>query len=227
MSECHTWFVTGTDTDAGKTTVARALLHGARAKGIRAAGYKPVESGAAARERGGPDAQALAAAVAGDIQTTYVYQAPVAPLLAARQLGETISLAQIQARAAKLQKDTDLLLVEGAGGLLVPLAPQKTIADLAIAIDQPLLIVAPDTLGAINHSLLTIECARARGLRILALILSEREIDGGRGLGNQAQIEEYGKLPVLCLEHVTAEAGLTRAGKALLEKLLALANAAI
>ena len=89
MNQGRTWFVTGTDTDAGKTSVARALLHGARATGLRARGYKPVESGAEA-ESSGPDAQALAAAASAEIQTTYVYEAPVAPLLAAKLVNRTI-----------------------------------------------------------------------------------------------------------------------------------------
>lgn len=226
MSRGHTWFVTGTDTDAGKTCVASALLFGAQALGLSAQGYKPVESGTSPGQASGPDAMRLASAAAREVQSSYVFEAPVAPLLAARLAGEKISIHQIRARTAELQASADLLIVEGAGGLLVPLAHEQTIADLAVALDQPILIVAPDTLGAINHSLLTIEAARQRGLQILALILSEREAEGGRGLGNREQIEEYGKLPVLNLEHVTDEANLANAGKVLLEKLLALADTA-
>jgi dethiobiotin synthetase len=95
-------------------------------------------------------------------------------------------------------------------------------ADLAMELKQPVLIVAPDALGSINHSLLTIEAARRRGLQVDALILSEREAGAGQGLANAAQIREYGKIEVFHLPYAQTSRALELAGSALLESLLAL-----
>ena len=225
MSSDNTWFVTGTDTDAGKTSVAQALLLAARARGLRATGYKPVESGCPISQEVGNDALAMAKASGQSPQTSYVFRAPVAPLHAAQQAGETISISRIQARTAELRQQSELLLVEGAGGLLVPLSPETTIADLALALGHPLLIVAPDALGSINHSLLTIEDARRRGLQVDALILSERHMGGGEGLANADQIRDYGEVEVLSLPHATSREALARGGENLLTALLKIAAA--
>lgn len=220
MSPAATWFLTGTDTNAGKTSVARALLLAARARGLHAIGYKPVESGCPAGQDFGHDALAMAEAAEHPPQTSYVFRAPVAPLHAAKQADEIVSIPRIQARSAELSVDAELLLIEGAGGLLVPLSPNATIADLAVALGQALLIVAPDTLGSINHSLLTIEAARQRGLKVDALILSEREPGAGQGLANAEQIREYGKVQVLHLAHATTDKDVVRGGETLLRALL-------
>jgi dethiobiotin synthetase len=115
--------------------------------------------------------------------------------------------------------------MEGAGGLLVPISSNSTIADLAIALAQPLLIVAPDTLGSINHSLLTIEGARQRGLQVDALVLCERDAGAGQGLANASQIRNYGKIEVLHLGHSRTLEELGLAGETLLEALLAIRSA--
>jgi dethiobiotin synthetase len=225
MSAALTWFVTGTDTNAGKTTVCKALLLAARARGLRATGYKPIESGCPPKQEFGSDARALAEAAGSAPQCSYVFEAPVAPLHAAEQEGQTISTAAITAKARALRDETDLLLMEGAGGLLVPISSNSTIADLAIALAQPLLIVAPDTLGSINHSLLTIEGARQRGLQVDALVLCERDSGAGQGLANASQIRNYGKIEVLHLGHSRTLEELGLAGETLLEALLAIRSA--
>jgi dethiobiotin synthetase len=222
----YAWFVTGTDTDAGKTTVARALLLAGRARGLRVCGYKPIESGCAPQSECGADAALLALASQSEANTSYVFEAPIAPYRAAQLAGESVSIPRIQARAADLSATADLLLIEGAGGLLVPLAPDLTIADLAVAVQLPLLIVAPDALGAINHSLLTIACARARGLRVDALILSERDAGGGAALGNAEQIRSFGKVAVLQMPHAASDEALGQAGEHLLQSLQDIADAA-
>lgn len=221
MRETAAWFLTGTDTDAGKTWAARAILLAARKEGIRAQGYKPIESGCPSNQVAGRDAQALATAAGTGPETSYVFEAAVAPGLAAKQTQEHISLALLQSRAQQLRQQSELLIIEGAGGLLVPLTEQETIADLAITLALPLLIVAPDCLGSVNHSLLTIEAARQRGLPIAGLILSERVRGSGQGLGNESQIREHGQVRVLRLPFCQTDQELTRAGQSILRELLA------
>ncbi len=225
MKTSQTWFITGTDTGAGKTSLARALLLAARARGIRAIGYKPVESGCAPDQDFGEDALALAKAAQSAPQSSFVFPAPIAPSLAAAAAGKTVSLSAIRARAAELSKEAEILIIEGAGGLLVPLTPDATIADLAKTLGHQILIVAPDCLGAINHSLLTIEVARTRGLRVAALVLSERDEGAGQGLDNQAQLRQWGHLPVHKLAHATSDEELASAGEVVLSALLANAEA--
>ncbi len=220
-----TWFITGTDTNAGKTSVARALLLAGRKRGLRSIGYKPIESGAQAGQGFGPDAMAMAEAADAAPESSFVFEAPIAPLLAAEAADKRVSLSEIRTKAAELQTQADLLIIEGAGGLLVPLTREETIADLAMALKQPLLIVAADCLGAINHSLLTLEAARTRGLKVDALILSERVKDAGQGLDNEAQIRSWDQVPVLRLPHANSEEALSWAGEAILAHLLTGAKA--
>jgi dethiobiotin synthetase len=200
-------FVTGTDTGVGKTTVACALLAAARARGLRTRALKPVETGCA-REAGilqPADAIALDRA-AGNVSTTadsatvYRFAAPLAPSVAAEREGQAVALAPILRAADRLRSlSPDLLVIEGAGGLLVPLTSSVDMADLAAALAIPLLIVARDGLGTINHTLLTLEAAAARQLPVAAVVLSAAnadttDVDATR---NAAEIARRGRVPVL------------------------------
>lgn len=174
------YFIIGSDTGAGKTTVAVALLAAAHARGLIARGFKPIESGC----RPGPDgalipvdAVALGAASGAeqplDQLNLLALEAPLAPAHAARRAGRDLDLAAIVAAERQLAATApDLLLIEGAGGLLVPLTHDASVLDLAIALRAPLVIVARDGLGTINHASLTIREARRHGLAIAGLILS-------------------------------------------------------
>jgi dethiobiotin synthetase len=185
------YFVTATDTGVGKTVVTAALASLLRARGRDVAVLKPVQSGALADDPAG-DAALLGA------ECVYSFAAPLAPLVAARAEGVTIELGPILARAQQLAAEHELLLVEGAGGLLVPLAPTLDIADLAAALGLPLIVVARAGLGTVNHTLLTIEAARARGLDVVGVVLNgERDestadnaalIEAGSGARVLAQI---------------------------------------
>ena len=161
------FFVTATDTGVGKTFVTAALATALRARGRDVAVFKPVQSGATAEDPSG-DAVLLGA------DCVYAFAAPLAPLVAARAEGRTIELEPILARARELVREHELLLVEGAGGLLVPLAEDLDLADLALALGLPLVIVARAGLGTVNHTLLTIEAARARGLELAGVVLNGR-----------------------------------------------------
>ncbi len=182
------YFVTATDTAVGKTVVMAGLAASLRARGLDVAVFKPVQSGALADDPTG-DAALLGA------DCVYSFAAPLAPLVAARAEGETIELEPILAQARKLAGEHEILLVEGAGGLLVPLAPGLDMADLAAALGLPLIVVARAGLGTVNHTLLTIEVARARGLDVAGVVLNGESDESTAG--NAALVEAGSRAPVL------------------------------
>jgi dethiobiotin synthetase len=200
------YFVTGTDTGVGKTTVGRALLAAATARGLRTRCCKPVESGCVRAADGSlspEDAEALWLATSRDqpreSACLYCFEEPVAPGVAAERTGQSIDIRAIARHVRALTEPaTDLLLVEGAGGLLVPLGGRQTIADLAFALSFPLLIVARPGLGTINHTLLTIESARARGLAISGIIFAaDAGLETASMASNAAEIVRASGVPVL------------------------------
>ena len=172
-------FLTGTDTGCGKTTAGLAIACAARSLGRRVRVLKPVETGCS-EQRGvlvPADARALAQA-AGDKRSDgelcpYRLALAAAPAVAAHAEGVQIDPALIRAAFDDACRGADLVLVEGAGGLLVPVAPGLDMAGLAAALELPLLVVARSSLGTINHTLLTLAAARARGLRVAAVIAND------------------------------------------------------
>lgn len=168
------WFVTGTDTSVGKTVVSCALLRALRERGIDAAGMKPIETGVGAA---GPlDAIALREAAGAidplDDVCPQRFALPAAPTVAASAEAGSVDLEAVRAAYARLAARHSCVVVEGAGGLLVPAASGVTMADLAEQLALPLLVVARAALGTINHTLLTLEAARARGLPVAGVIVS-------------------------------------------------------
>lgn len=167
-------FVTGTDTGVGKTLVACALIRGLRHRGVDVGGMKPIETGVGAE---GPlDAIALRRA-AGDADPLddvcpQRFAMPAAPTVAAQAEGRRVDLDAIDAAHARLRARHDFLVVEGAGGLLVPAAGGLAMADLAARLELPLLLVARASLGTINHTRLSLEVARARNLRVIGVVVS-------------------------------------------------------
>jgi len=167
-------FVTGTDTGVGKTEVSCALVSGARAGGLDVGAMKPAESGVTAGQPS--DSERLRAAAGGGddpaLVCPYRFAAPLAPGVAARLEGVEVRLEVILGAARALAARHAALLVEGAGGLLVPLTARETYADLAVALGLPVLVVARAGLGTVNHAALTVEALRARGLTVAGLILN-------------------------------------------------------
>jgi len=165
--------VTGTDTGVGKTFVACALARALRAGGRRVTVMKPVETGVTDAP---DDARRLQEAAADpatlDEICPYRLRAPLAPSVAARLEHVTIDLARLEALIRHRLEDADVLLVEGAGGLLVPIADSVTWADLAARLRLPLLVVAANRLGTINHCALTARVADGMGLRVVGFVLS-------------------------------------------------------
>jgi dethiobiotin synthetase len=175
-----TWFVTGTDTGVGKTLVSVALLHAARAHGLRTIGLKPIAAGAEwhAGALRNSDACALQAAATEALPyetvNPVVLEPPIAPHLAAAVAGLELH-AELLARHCHeaLRTPHDFALIEGAGGWRVPLNATQTLADLAIALRLPVVLVVGMRLGCINHALLSAEAIRRDGLVLAGWVANQ------------------------------------------------------
>lgn len=176
--------VSGTDTGIGKTIVACALAARARQLGVRVAAMKPVESGIAAyTTRTGAhlasDAERLREAAGADVPLAtvrpYALDEALAPLVAAARANITIDLSRLDAARDELVREHDLLIVEGAGGLLVPLTYTTSVAQLFARWQCDLVIVAGNRLGVLNHVLLTVRAAHQEGLRIRAIVMTSMD----------------------------------------------------
>lgn len=163
--------VTGTDTDVGKTVVTAALAALARARGERVAVVKPVQTGVRPGEAGDL-AEVSRLSGVDDVHELARFTEPLAPASAARREGsEPPAISELVAQITALL-DRDLVLVEGAGGLLVHLdAGGGTLADLARELDAPVLVVARSGLGTLNHTALTCEALRVRGVRCEGVVI--------------------------------------------------------
>lgn len=173
-------FITGTDTAVGKTHIACKIVRELRSDGHRVGAFKPACSGASLDEHNRPRWEdidrlrdALGREVSDDQLCPQRFLAPLAPPVAARIEGRHVDWEPILDGFAAWQKECDVLVIEGAGGLLCPLTGDTTMADFAEASLCPLVIVARLGLGTINHTLLTVEVARQRGLRIAGLVFNE------------------------------------------------------
>jgi dethiobiotin synthetase len=181
-------FVTGTDTGVGKTRVAAALLRGLAARGLRAAGMKPVAAGF--DHGAGMNADVAALRAAGNVMAAqsdvnpYALGAAVAPHVAAAREGVTIELATIAAAYARLAQRADAIIVEGAGGAMVPLDARLDMLDIARALALPVLLVVGVRLGCLNHARLSVLAINARGL-VLAGWVANR-IDPGMDAADES-----------------------------------------
>lgn len=174
-------FVTGTDTGAGKTLVSCAILAALRRRGMRVAAYKPVETGC--RSDGGrlvgEDCERLAAATGQNVVdlAAYLFAEPAAPLVAARAEGRSIQRNVLLERFHAIARGIDFVLVESAGGLMVPVTEDSTTRDLARELGLPVLVVVASRLGCINHALLTIETLRGSGIGISGFVMNDPGIE--------------------------------------------------
>ena len=167
-------FVTGTDTGAGKTVVAAAVCAALRARGDRVAAYKPVVTGLDEPDAVWPMDHALLAACTGSdaaAVTDETFAPPLSPHRAAALAGRTLDPAALVARARGAGDAAEILVAEGVGGLLVPLTLGYLVRDLAVDLGLPVVVAARPGLGTINHTLLTLEAARAAGLRVAGVAM--------------------------------------------------------
>ncbi len=165
------FFVTGTDTGIGKTYATALLARGFRALGQRVALQKPVQTGATS-----PEDLELAARIAGlklpsrELSCPYVFSYPAAPETAAALEGQKIDLLRLKRAAEELSRSYDVVLIEGAGGLYVPLTREDTILDFINLLMCPVFVVSAARLGTINHTVLTVNALKQRGLFVAGLL---------------------------------------------------------
>ncbi len=198
------WFVTGTDTGVGKSLVSAALLCAMAARGMKVAGMKPVASGARVANGvvSNEDVDLLLrySSCPGLDATSinpYVFTPPVAPHLAARQAGISVRFSTIRQALHRLESLADAVVIEGAGGLLVPLGEEGSMADLCVFLQAPIILVVGVRLGCINHALLTVEALQARGLHLTGWVANCLERHMLEFSGNMATLEERIEAPLL------------------------------
>lgn len=170
MSPFPAVFVTGTDTEVGKTIVGAALAAGFHAAGLPVRALKPLASG---DRYPGEDASTLAAAANHAPLVHKCFVTPAAPPRAARQEGEVIERDEVLQWIRDHQRDDAALIVEGVGGWRAPLAHDWQVRDLAIALQLPVVVVAANRLGVLSHTALTVESIRASGLSVQGIVLND------------------------------------------------------
>lgn len=172
-------FITGTDTGVGKTVVTAGLALLLRKRGLDVGVMKPIETGCPSRSgrRIGPDTRFLMAAAEAhddiDLIAPYRLKAPLAPLVAAQRERITIDLHRIIVAYRRLAERHAVMLVEGIGGLMVPIARHATVLDLIRLLKLPILIVAANRLGTLNHTLLTLQCAEQAGIMVRGIVFNQ------------------------------------------------------
>jgi dethiobiotin synthetase len=205
MSQAY--FIAGTDTDVGKTTIAAGLLHAARLQGLSTLGAKPVASGCTATAKGlrNADAQALidesTLKLAYEAVNPFAFEPAIAPHVAAREAGVALEVpALLKAMRHVLDQGADFTLVEGAGGWRVPLSNHANLSDLAVALKLPVILVVGVRLGCINHALLSAEAIAHDGLQLAGWVANIIEPRTARLEENLASLAE--RLPAPCLGRV-------------------------
>lgn len=194
-------FITGTDTGVGKTVITAGVAAALRAEGLDVGVCKPIQSGNLAGDPEGDTMQLLALTGLDDapaMVNRYSYSAPLAPLMAARLESEAISSEEVLGHIAQMDGVHDSLLIEGAGGFMVPLAEGWTVANLAGSLGYPVLIVARPGLGTVNHTVMTAMMVQAIGLEVAGVVLNGWLPDtDASSRDNAAMIEEFGGVKVL------------------------------
>lgn len=210
-------FVTGTDTGAGKSVVAAAICAALAARGERVAAFKPVVTGTDEPPGQWPADHELLAAATGQDPAEVAplrFGPAVSPHLAAEQAGTAIDPAQLVAAARRAREWADVLVCEGVGGLLVPFSASYSVRDLAADLGFPLVVAARPGLGTINHTLLTVEVARAAGLDVRGVVMTPWPPEPSTmAVSNRATVQRLAGVPVSGLGPATpatlAEAGAT------------------
>jgi len=187
-------FITGTDTGVGKTFVTARVARLLRRQGRTVGVSKPVASGARWIDGRWLADDTVSLAEAAEVDgppervTPWAFPDPVAPAVAARRQGVTLTLEAIAQAVRRCGQAGTALLVEGVGGLLCPLTETATVADLAGALGLPVIVVARRSLGTLNHTLLTLEVARSRGLVVAGLVVNE--VEPAAGLADATNVDE-------------------------------------
>jgi len=196
-------FVTGTDTAVGKTWVSLGLMAALKTQGRVVVGMKPVSAGCEATPAGLRNADATALMAQSSVALPYelvnpvAFEPPIAPHIAAADAGTSIDLRRIERAYAKLIRSSDVCVVEGAGGWLVPLGPRSSLADLAARLALPVILVVGIRLGCLNHALLTVESIERRGLPLAGWVANVLVDGSARPDANVAALEARITAPLL------------------------------
>jgi dethiobiotin synthetase len=218
MNTSAGYFVTGTDTGVGKTLVAAALCHAFANAGRKVAGMKPIASGCMAAPGGLRNGDALALMAAMNVRAAYAevnpyaFEPAVAPHIAAADCGVAIEYAVLDRAFERLRLQSEIMIVEGAGGWLTPLDAGGSFADLALRWRLDVILVVGLRLGCLNHALLTAESVERRGLRLAGWVGNRIEADFGRAEQNLATLRE--RLTAPCLGVIPYIAGTATAAAA-------------
>lgn len=216
------YFVTGTDTDAGKTVATAQLLRALAAAGIKAAGMKPVASGCEWRDGllWNSDVAAHAAAsgirVPAHLACPYLFEPAISPHLAAEEAGVTTDPERIVSTAKELQTLADVVLLEGAGGWYAPLTHQFTMADLAQRLQAPVILVVGMRLGCLNHAMLSARAITDSGLKLAGWIANQIDPQMQRYAENLDYLKSHLPAPLLAeMAYQTDAQGQTLAAGAI------------
>jgi dethiobiotin synthetase len=198
-----TFFVTGTDTDVGKTQIAVGLLHLANSQGLSTIGLKPVAAGCEKTEQGLRNQDALLLQAVSSVKLPYEQINPVAlidpvsPHIAAQQEKRVLSADRLAGFCRGSFRMADFTLVEGAGGWRVPINPSETMADLVQALQTPVILVVGMRLGCLNHALLTVEAIRQDGLPMVAWVANCLDVNMRATDENIQTLQQ--RIPAPCL----------------------------
>jgi dethiobiotin synthetase len=200
-------FVTGTDTGVGKSVLAAAICAGLAARGLRVAAFKPVVTGLDDPPGEWPPDHELLASVTGQdpaAVSPWQFGLPASPHLAAELDGALLEPAELHAAARRAGAYADALVCEGVGGLMVPITPGYLVRDFALDMRMPLVVASRPGLGTINHTLLTLEGARAAGLDPIGVVMTPWPSDPSRiEQSNRETVERLGGVPVETLPECT------------------------
>jgi dethiobiotin synthetase len=207
----QSYFVIGTDTSVGKTTVASALVQHFVRAGLKAIGMKPIASGCTLSQQGmwqgelvNEDVTVLTKAsnvtASLDLINPYRFAPAIAPHIAAAQVGVSMDCAVIAQAYNKLAQLSDVVIVEGAGGFFVPINSHETLADLAVTLNIPIILVVGLRLGCINHALLTVEAIKARGLTLAGWVANQVDPDMPMLMENLVSLQQ--RIAAQCLSEV-------------------------
>lgn len=213
------WFITGTDTEVGKTVASTALLQAARAAGLRSVGYKPVASGCEMTAEGIRNSDALALQRNSVLTLPYeqinplAFLEPTSPHIVSAEEGRPIEFTQLSAGLAALREQAEWVLTEGAGGWFTPLSATTTFAEWVTLEQLPVVLVVGVKLGCINHAMLTAQAVTASGLRLAGWIANTVQPPGRRHAEYMATLQQRLPAPLLGeIPYLTDSADFDRLG---------------
>nr|WP_232370247.1 dethiobiotin synthase [Xenorhabdus lircayensis] len=214
------YFLTGTDTEVGKTVVSCALLQAANKKGYQTAGYKPVASGSEMTPEGIRNGDALALQRNSAVPLTYqevnplVFVEPTSPHIVSAELNQPIDFSVLSRGLEVLASKADWVLVEGAGGWYTPLSEKTTFADWVVREDLPVILTVGVKLGCINHAVLTVKAIQYSGLKLVGWVANEIEPAGKRQAAYLETLERMIPSPLLgIIPHLSESCDNNNIGK--------------